>query len=268
MEKQALEEFLATEGFTQTDAELLTPLLTRPPAPTMRSDHQAQTLAAMAALLPQRKTRLERLRELYPVALMASQVTILRSETWFASALVLTLGLLVTLIAPPGDTLVFSALAPIVAAAGVAMIYGNVPQAMLEIEDATRASGIFLLLARLTLVFGYNLGLGLAGSLILVACHSELTLLPLVMGWLAPMTFLCGLAFCLSIQTADPLLAASSSFLFWLVSLVLRRAVSGSVLPWFSGPSLHLALMLSGLLLVIVTVWRLKINNRQERNFR
>ena len=145
------------EGCSSEEIEAFEALFQQKPEPQVRLSHRAQVLDAMTSLLPRPKTRLERLSEWYPLALLSSQGLVLRHEIWLASALVLFLGLLATLVtSQTPDTLLFSALAPLVAAAGVSVLYNGISQSMLEMEDATRTSGSVLLLARLTLVFGFN----------------------------------------------------------------------------------------------------------------
>ena len=260
------------EDCTPEEMQALAGLFQDRPLPQVRLSHQTQVLDAMTSLLPQPKTRRERLREWYPLALLISQGMVLRHEIWLASALTLFLGLLATLVTlNTPDTLLFSALAPLVAAAGVSAIYNSISQSMLEIEGATRTSNSVLLLARLTLVFGFNLLFGLLGSAVLVFTHSELLLMPLVMSWLAPMTFLCGLAFFLSIATADPLLASGSSLLIWLVHLLLRQAEGLNdffrlaSLPGLSDPASRPLLLLAASLLVGTALWLLELRSQHER---
>ncbi len=260
------------EALSPEELRAVEALFQQKPEPQVRLLHQAQVLDAMTSLLPQPKTRRERLSEWYPLALLSSQILVLRHEIWLASALVLFLGLLVTLVtSQTPDTLLYSALAPLVAAAGVSVIYNGTSQSMLEIEDATRTSGPVLLLARLTLVFGFNLIFGLVGSTVLVFTHSGLHLMPLVMSWLAPMTILCALAFFLSIATADALLASGSSLLIWLVHLLLRRGENLNdfirlvSFPGLSDPASRPMLFLAASLLVAAGLWLLELRSPHER---
>jgi hypothetical protein len=155
-----------------------------------------------------RKTRLQTLTSWWPLLLLRSQLRVVQGEIWFASALVIGLGTLVTVLTFEAGSsmmlpLVF--LAPVVSGFGVAFLYdGNIVQ-MLELEDTTPASARILLLARLTLVFGFNLLLMLAGSLILAIALEDVSLWPLVSSWLAPMTFLSALAFFTSVLIKDAL---------------------------------------------------------------
>jgi hypothetical protein len=274
VKKTSLEERLSEEDFSPAEIAAIENLLRQAPAPQVRPAHQAQVLNAMTALLPRPKTRLEQLQAWYPVQLLFSQMRILRREIWQASALVLALGLLATLTLtnPAGsDLFLFSALAPLVAAVGVAILYSDISRSMLEIEEASRASGPLLLLARLTLVFGFNLAFGLAGSLILALFYTPMPFVALILSWLAPMTFLCGLAFFLSITTSDALLASGISLLLWLVHLLLRNFDGAEIwlqlaaLPGLSSPASRPLLMLSGSLLVAAAIWLLDVRLHRER---
>lgn len=128
----------------------------------------------------------------------------------------MTLGLAVMLAAyPASDAWLLVLVAPMVTAIGVAFIYGPEVDPALEIELATPVAPRLLLLARLALVFGFNLILGLAASVILSLVNAELAFWPLVSTWLAPMTFLSALAFLLTVFTTNSLTAAILCFLLW-----------------------------------------------------
>ncbi|MHB1133104.1 MAG: zf-HC2 domain-containing protein [Chloroflexota bacterium] len=134
--------------------------------------------------------------------LLRAQVPLVRGEIWSASALVIALGLVVSLGGGADRrTLGFlGAIAPLVAAAGVAMIYGPENDPALELALATPTSPRQVLLARLALVFGWNLALSLAASLGLVLAVPVGLLGALIMEWLGPMTFLSALALTLSLR--------------------------------------------------------------------
>lgn len=169
--------------------------------------------------------------------LLRLQVRVVRREIWAASALVMALGTLVTLAmsgpAASGGTLPLVLVAPIVAAGGVAFLYGPAVDPMLEIELATPASSRLVLLARLALVFGFDLGLGLAMSVVLAVLQPEVSLWPLVMDWLAPMAFLSTLAFLLTVLSTDPGLSVLVSLVLW-GGLNVRKSVGLLLgrLPW------------------------------------
>jgi hypothetical protein len=252
-------------------------------APDTRSEHQKQLLAMLSAHLPRRKTRWERFTEWYPVALLMSQTRVIKAEILIASAVVLVLGVLVTLMQPAGQAtdmaqLTLSALAPIVAAVGVALLYDTDIEQMLELEQTTRASARVLLLARLTLVFGFNLAVALGGSAVLAVFRAEVLLIPLISAWLAPMTFLVGLAFFLSVVLANTFASMSFSLFLWLVHLLFRRVESGSAslldaliglasMPGLLDPANRPLLMGVGAVLVLVALGLVGTLERQGDTF-
>lgn len=153
------------------------------------------------------------------VLLLRSQFKLVRFELWLASALVMLLGILVTLMTnshnPSSAILPFVLVAPIVTAVGIAYVYSLTNESALELELAAPISPRLLALARITLVLGFNLILGIFGSLILAGFGSGLTLLPLLDAWLAPMALLSSLAFFLSVLFFDPLVSTTFSVVLW-----------------------------------------------------
>lgn len=133
--------------------------------------------------------------------LLLSQVPLVRREIWLASALVFALGLALAFLAPADEPAVriLEALAPLVAAAGVAMIYDRDNEPAMELSLATPTSPRRILLARLVLIFGYDLLLALAASAVLLAALPASLPEALILGWLGPMTFLSALALVLSL---------------------------------------------------------------------
>ena len=137
-------------------------------------------------------------------------------------ALVLALGVVVSLIlASPavalgslGAPLIL--LAPLVAAAGVAFLYSSGDRVH-EMEWVTAVSPRLLLLARLMLVFGFNLLLGACASLLLALLLPEASFWELLVLWSAPMTLLSMLAFLLTVISGTPELGMLASMGIWAV---------------------------------------------------
>lgn len=224
-------------------------------------------LSVLATQMPRKLSRRERLLSWYPLLLLRTQARVVSREILLASALVITLGVLVTLASSEfGGMTTFGVLAPMVAAVGIALLYDRDAERLLELEDTTRTSARQLLLARLTLVFGFDLLLGLIGSVILVLFRSELSLMPLVLSWLAPMTFLSGLAFFLSVLLLETMYAATFSLSLWVFHLFLREInASGGiwdVLVNLTAPEIRPLLMTLGVLLAAVGIW---LSGRIER---
>jgi hypothetical protein len=165
--------------------------------------------------------------------LLRAQMRVVQQEIWLASALVMALGLFVTLTNQP-DVLLeeapFVLVAPLVAALGIAFLYGPAAEPALEIELATPISPRLVVLARLLLVFAFDLALALLGSVVLIAAQRDWSLWPLVMMWLAPMTFLAALAFLLSMIFSEPLVGAAICLVLWGAQ-VLRAFILFDLLP-------------------------------------
>jgi hypothetical protein len=174
---------------------------------------------------------------------LCSQLRVVQHEIWAASAIVMGLGTLVTLgysISNATDvTLPFVLIAPIAAAAGIAFLYGSSVDPALEIELTTPVSPRQVLVARLTLVFGFDLVFGLVGSAILSLLRTDISFWPLVSAWLAPMAFLSSLAFLMTTLTLDPGMSLLACLGLWIIEN-LTRLIPGVRLP-FSVPDLTAA---------------------------
>lgn len=129
-------------------------------------------------------------------SLLRAQAYLVRSEMWPASAAVMALGVIVSLLSR--QTGVISFIAPLMAAASLASLYGPQNDPASELMLSTPVSPWKVLLARLTLVSGYDLLLTLAASLVLLALVPAELFGMLVLSWLGPLTFLSALALLLS----------------------------------------------------------------------
>ncbi|MFN8527554.1 MAG: hypothetical protein U0670_02970 [Anaerolineae bacterium] len=154
---------------------------------------------------PPRLSRREKLSQ--AVLILRAQVRVVGWLTWIASLIVIAFGVLVTLLLADLDSagLPLVIVAPLVTALGVAFIYGEDADPSMEIQQAAPVSPQVLLLARLMLLFGFDLALSLLGSLFLTVVSAQFTLMPLILSWLVPMAFLSALAFVLSVLFFDPL---------------------------------------------------------------
>jgi hypothetical protein len=134
--------------------------------------------------------------------LIRRQIPLIGQSIWAASAIVLAVGVIVAFLFPraggPGPDLLALA-APIVAAVGIALIYGLEHDPATELECATPTSPALILLARLVLVYSYNLLLTLVTSVVFWLVIGDIALSGLILSWLAPMLFLSALALALSV---------------------------------------------------------------------
>jgi hypothetical protein len=128
--------------------------------------------------------------------LLAGQVALVGRGIWAASALTMALGCVVALLAasPNAAGATLALFAPAVAAFGVAFVYGPENDPSLEIALSTPTPPRLVLIARLTLVYGYDLALALVATGVLALAKGGMGLLPLVSLWIGPMLFLSALA--------------------------------------------------------------------------
>lgn len=192
---------------------------------------------------------------------LRSQLRVVQSELWTASAIVLALGTLVTLAyshtGALNVTLPFVLIAPVVAAGGIAFLYGSSLDPALEIELTTPISPRQVMFARLVLVFGFDLLFGLAGSAILSLLRVNLSFWPFVSAWLAPMTFLSSLAFLLMTMTLDSTLNQLICLGLWILQNM-TRLVPGIHWP-FPLPDLTAAAAQPWLWLVAVLLFSMAL---------
>ena len=144
---------------------------------------------------------------------LKSQAPLVKSEIWSASFMVLILGFIITLVAD--KAVAFYAIAPVVSAAGLALIYGGKQDAAFELTLSTPTSQVEILLARSLLVFSYNLLLTILISLGLAAVYSFSTVALLISEWIAPMTFLSALGLGVSVIAGSEN-AILVTYLLWL----------------------------------------------------
>ncbi len=159
------------------------------------SELAAPPMLAERALAQVTVRRVNLFRRAYQ--LLRAQAPLVRGDMWLASAAVMAIGVIVATIVKDVDVL--RMLAPMVAAASIAVIYGPENDPALELTLATPTSPWKILLARLTLVFGYNLILALAASCVMLTLLPADTVARLILDWLGPMTFLSAAALVLAL---------------------------------------------------------------------
>ena len=189
------------------------------------SELAERTLARLRQ--PQRKAHgprlLPDLQHIY--ALIKAQAPLVRGEIWASSAIVMAIGYLMAVIA--GREVVITALAPLIAAACIAAIYGPDNDPSIELALSTPTSPRQVLLARLVLVFGYNLILAVIASAALLPVMPGLDFSRIILSWLGPMTFLSTLALVLSqmISTSN---AISIAYAAWFAQFFASGALSAA----------------------------------------
>ena len=212
---------------------------------------------------------------LLEVALLQSML--LRPSFCLASAFISALGVLavvsgVPVPAPGNGIFILRLLGPLLAVFGVAVAFRSVRLNMLEMELSCPVSPLRLTIARLVLVLGYDVALGLGMSTMLIVLNGQgvsrqewsADLLGLVLAtvghWLAPLLLVAGLALLLCLRMPVET-AAVLAYGGWLTLLVLALVEGTNRVPGpftallSSGEALF---ALAGVLLVIGALWRLR----------
>jgi anti-sigma factor RsiW len=145
-----------------------------------------------AGMLPAWRQAIQR-----DIDLLRIQAPLVRPELWPASAVVVLIGVAVAYLL--GNSLVIRLLAPMVAAASLAVLYGPENDPATELVLSCPTSPRQILLARAALVFGYNLILALIASLVSKSLVPPGLFGALILSWLGPMAFLSFAALLLSL---------------------------------------------------------------------
>ena len=149
---------------------------------------------------------------------------------------------------------------PLVAAGGMAFVYGKETDPALEISLATATSARAILLSRVTLLIGFNLALGLVATAIVSSVHGY-SIGTIVTLWLGPAALLSSGSLLLSV-ILGPFVAAAFAGTAVITQAVhvtdhLRVSVSTDAL-WQTSPLLF---VLAGALLVLAVLY----TPRQQR---
>ncbi|MCT9932733.1 hypothetical protein N5079_21245 [Planotetraspora sp. A-T 1434] len=132
--------------------------------------------------------------------LLVMEARIPRRALWLTSALVMAVSVGFVLAKRDAAELVLALVAPLIAGMGVAGSYGPERDDAFEVVAVTPTSPRVVLLARMTLVFGYDLMLALLASAVLTVLHSApVELMPLIAAWFGPMALLSALSLLLSV---------------------------------------------------------------------
>lgn len=164
----------------------------------------------------------------FSLSLALAEARLVRVSVLVASALVMALG--VVMAAMPaaydgwaGDVLAL--VAPVVAAAGVAGVYGPRRDPAFEVVAATPTSPRLILLTRIALVFAYDLVLALAASGMVAAVGADPSgVRELIAAWLGPMALLSALSLVLVVWVGADI-ALGVAVVLWAL-----RVLAGGVL--------------------------------------
>ena len=191
--------------------------------------------------------------------LLRMQMLIINNELWIGSAALMLIFLAMALLVERVEVIYF--IAPMIAAGAISIVFGPEHDPASELTLATSTSAWKILLARLTLVSGYNFLLAICAGLGLLLISPPQIIGELILGWFGPMTFLSALALLLSlwIGTSNALFI---SYILWAaqyLSLISLDAWFRALSPWFDSyrqfwqnPVLMFSL---GFLFIVAALW-------------
>ncbi len=182
--------------------------------------------------------------------LLVMEARLLHPGVWAASFLVMAVCAVFSLVWPVLPEATLGLGAPLVAGLGVAGLYGPERDRAFEVVAVTPTSPRVVLLARVTLVFGYDLALAsLASGVLAVAGRSPAGMVELVTAWLGPMALLAAVSLLLSVCW-NPGGAIGVALAAWSVPVLASTDVpvpEGYRVIWSSGPwTIALAVALAG----------------------
>ncbi|MDQ7904392.1 zf-HC2 domain-containing protein [Phytohabitans sp. ZYX-F-186] len=160
------------------------------------------------------------------LALLRAEARLVRPVVPIASALAMALGVVLAAASPQGLAgQVLALVAPFVAALGIAGLYGPRRDPAFEVVAAAPTAPALILLARIALIFGYDLLLALAASGVLAALGGDPGgVFALVDAWLGPMALLSALTLVLAVRVGADV-AAGAALMLWSL-----RVLAGGLL--------------------------------------
>jgi hypothetical protein len=187
------------------------------PAPP-NSEPLVRAVLARSALAPQPSAGRRR-GVRFAAQLLRAELRLVRPSVWVASMLVMACAVAAVAAGDHGAAApVLSLVAPLVAVAGVAGVHGPQRDPAFEALAVTATSPRLVLLARVTLVFAYDLALAVAASAVLKLVAPQVGLVELVVAWLGPMTLLSALSLVLAMWIGPNVSIAVATAL-WLLRL-------------------------------------------------
>ncbi len=194
------------------------------PSPAGAQRLLARLTAALPAPSPVRQAIQEHQRETthlrWLLALARTQVSLFGLAFWLVSALVTLVGAAAVLgQAPTHLDVLLGATGPLLAYVGTSIAFRGTHRHALELELVCPPSPVQLAIARLVIVLGYDVGLGLALSLVVWAGGAP-SVLSLTLSWFMPLLLVAGAALLLSLRLATQE-AAALAYGGWLAVLAI-----------------------------------------------
>jgi hypothetical protein len=198
--------------------------------------------------------------------LLGAQVPLMRRSLLAASGLMFMLGVLVVASGRSGAAAgLLTAIAPVAAAVGLALLHGPEVDPAVELTAASGTSPRVVLVARLVLVLAVDLALALAVTAVARLGSAEVAFGALVTGWFGPLLLLSALSLALAVLTR-PAIGLGVALALWLLRLantwhdpafgplpLVTDHLDGFVQVWNTSlPTIAVALALVALTLAVV----------------
>lgn len=229
---EQLAEMLREQGASPEERADLLPALHRLsewPMPQPSSSDTRRLLARLMTELPMPSLVRQSIREYRQrrhssfsllLATARAQVSLFGLGFWLVSALITLLGVgLVLSKVFPDQGVILRASGPLLAYLGTIIAFRGRGARVTELELVCLPSPLQLTIARLVIVLGYDVALGLSLSLALWAGGTG-HVLALTLSWLMPLFLVAGLALLLSLRLSVPA-AASLAYGIWLAILAI-----------------------------------------------
>ena len=275
-DRDDLRERLRELDATPAEIAAWTPLVRRLaewPERHITQASQRHLLSVLEQAMPLHSAVRQAIREQKPrrvttlLAIARAQVSLFGLGFWLVSALITLVGAVVVLriinMAPDQawvlPALVLRISGPLLSYLGTIVAFRGRGTRVLELELVCLSSPLQLALARLVIVLGYDVGLGLALGLLLWAGNSG-QVLALTLSWLMPLLLVAGLALLFSLRLSIRT-AASLAYGSWLAF------VGISAVPPFQTLLLSPALLVlpGGIGLVGLTIALLRMHASMHR---
>jgi hypothetical protein len=258
---------MSEQGASPEEIEHLMPALLRlsewqapQPSPADTRRLVARLASALAATSPVRQAiREQRQRQRgglpWLLATARTQVSLFGLAFWLVSALVTLIGVGAVLgrVLDEQDVLL-AVSGPFLAYLGTSIAFRGPGLRVLELELVCLPSPLQLALARLVIVLGYDLGLGLILGLALWASGGG-QVLALLLSWFMPLLLVAGLALLLSLRFSAQI-ASALAYGSWLIALALD-SLSRLQVSLLTPPS-EMLLGILGLALLAAALLRLQ----------
>jgi len=240
-----LAEWQAPQPEPADTRRLLARLVTELPAPS-------SVRQAIRVYQQRRRTRVT-----FLLATARAQVSLFGPAFWLVSALITLLGIWVVLSKElPDQELVLRASGPLLAYLGTTIAFRGSGRKVLELELVCLPSPLQLVMARLVIVLGYDIGLSLALSLLLWLGGAG-QVLALTLSWLMPLFLITGLALLLSLRLSTQA-AASLAYGSWLAFLAI--GINFSLQTPLLAPELLVLPGCIGLVLLVIALLCMRPN--------